>query len=307
MWKDFFYFQRSQRVGILVVLLLIALTLVALLLLPRWFPQSETPEEETFVLEVDSFREGLVSLDSLRAKEWREEYLTRQKLYQSDREQEITCSLFVFNPNTVDSVALRTLGLSSFVTSNILKYRAKGGVFRTPDALARIYGMSEEKYELLQPYIHIPEKSAQVKSDTVQLAVQADSLMLELNSADSTHLVSVRGIGPYYARSIIRFRQAAGGFVRVEQLLDIYGMTEDNYSLIHPHVWVDTSLVQKIKVNTASVARLKSHPCLNFYQALQIYELRRQKGKLRGMDDLQYLSEMDEKSLEIMQYYFNFE
>src|SRR5690606_32267965 len=108
-------------------------------------------------------------------------------------------------------------------------------------------------------------------------------------------------------RSVIRYRQAAGGYVRVEQLLDIYGMTEENYARIIPHIWVDTTLVQKININTASVARLKSHPCLNFYQARQIYELRRQKGKLSGMSDLQYLSEMDEKSLEIMQYYFNFE
>lgn len=307
MWKDFFYFQRSQRVGILVVLLLIVLTFVALLLLPRWFPKSEMPEEETFVLEVDSFREGLVSLDSLQAHQWREEYLMRQRQYQSGRQQEIPCSLFVFNPNTVDSIALRTLGLSSFVTSNIIKYRTKGGVFRTPEAFAHIYGISEEQYNDLQPYIHIPEKSVLVRSDTLLNNVQADSLFLELNSVDSTQLVEIRGIGPYYARSIIQYRLAAGGYVRVEQLLDIYGMTEENYNRILPHLWVDTTLVQRININTASVARLKSHPCLNFYQARQIYELRRQKGKLSGMDELQPLSEMDEKSLEIMQFYFSFD
>lgn len=307
MWKDFFYFQRSQRIGILVLILLIVLTFVALLFLPRWFPKTETSEEDTFVLEVDSFMDGLVSLDSLQAEEWRKERQLRQSRYPSNRQQQTPCSLFVFNPNTIDSAELRALGLSSFVASNVLKYRAKGGVFRTPESLGRIYGMSAEQYNQLRSYILIPESPVAVIRDSVDPTALADTLMLELNSADSSLLVGVRGIGPYYARSIIRYRQSAGGFVNIEQLRDIYGMTDENFTRIKVHVWVDTSLVQKININTASVARLKAHPGLNFYQARQIYELRRQKGKLNSMEDLRNLSEMNEKSLEIMQYYFSFE
>ena len=56
-----------------------------------------------------------------------------------------------FDPNLADSIELSRLGLSKFVVRNILKYRLKGGRFTTPESLARIYGLTEEKFLELKP------------------------------------------------------------------------------------------------------------------------------------------------------------
>lgn len=71
--------------------------------------------------------------------------------------KEIRASLSRFNPNTADSARLVRLGLPSFVAANIVKYRRAGGKFRRQSDLARIYGMSQDDYRRIAPYIDIEE------------------------------------------------------------------------------------------------------------------------------------------------------
>jgi len=132
-------------------------------------------------------------------------------------------------------------------------------------------------------------------------------LVVDLNSADTTLLMQVIGIGRGYARGIVRYRQQTGGFVSVDQLSEIYGMRPENLEKIRPFCKVNTELIHKIKVNVAGVERLKSHPYLNFYQSRAIYELRRRKGKLKNINELKVLPEFNAVSLEKIGPYLSFE
>ena len=84
-------------------------------------------------------------------------------------------------------------------------------------------------------------------------------------------------------------------------------MTTENYQRIAPYCTVDPTFIRKIKVNTASIERLRSHPYLNFYQAKQIYELRRKKVKLTKIQDIEKLSEMNDSVLMKIGPYLSFE
>ena len=119
--------------------------------------------------------------------------------------------------------------------------------------------------------------------------------------------MQVTGIGRGYARGIIRYRQLTGGFISVDQLSEIYGMRQENLEIIRPHCKVNQELVRKIKVNIASVERLKSHPYLNFYQSKAIYELRRKKGKLKNIKELKVLPEFTPESLAKIEPYLSFD
>ena len=93
----------------------------------------------------------------------------------------------------------------------------------------------------------------------------------------------------------------------MDQLGEIYGMNQQNLELIRPFCCVNRDLVRKIRVNIASVERLKSHPYLNFYQSKAIYELRRKKGKLKAVTDLNVLPEFTPESLAKINPYLSFE
>ncbi len=311
MWKDFFYFSKGQRTGIVVLILLILFVVVLNVFLPRIISPNPEPTADVQA-EMLAFRSNLRSLDSLRAITRQQEFESRFRsnyTYRDFADTQTRYSLFPFDPNTADSATFVKLGLKPYVASNILKYRAKGAQFRTAESFSKVYGISAEKFSELEPYISIKSSETALRSDSAkQISVQKqENSVVELNSADTTLLMQVRGVGRFLARGIVRFRTQSGGFVSVEQLRDVYGMREENYLKIKDSFRVNQGLVQKIQVNTASVDKLKNHPYLNFYQAKAIYELRRKVGKLKSVHDLKQIEQLDEQTLVKLTPYLSFD
>jgi len=309
MWKDFFYFTRGQRTGIIVLIVLIMLALVANYSMKYFFPVTEK-DGTAFLAEVETFKKTLVSRDSMlkvnRQRQFEERY-TKYRPYPAYK-KELPYTLFTFDPNTADSSVFVRLGLKPFIASNILKYRKKGGSFKTTADFGKVYGIKPDKLKELETYISIKEiKNIKYDSLFKKRKVFNKELLVDLNSADTTLLMQIAGIGRGYAKGIIRFRQQTGGFVSIDQLGEVYGMRQENLERIRPFCKVNTDLVKKIKVNIASVERLKGHPYLNFYQSRAIYELRRKKGKLKNISDLKVLPEFTPESLSKIEPYLNFE
>ena len=170
MWKNFFYFSKGQRIGIIVLIVLIIIVLIANFALPLLFSREEMPKN-AFLSEVEAFKKTLVWRDSVRQAMWQQKYADRYKQYQNyqnptSAKRELTYSLFTFDPNTVDSVGFTRLGLKSYMASNILKYRNKGGKFRTSADFSKVYGITPDKFKELEPYIAIKELS-KPKVDTI--------------------------------------------------------------------------------------------------------------------------------------------
>lgn len=312
MWKNFFYFSKGQRIGIIVLISLIIIVLIANVALPLFFPREEMPKN-AFLSEVKAFKKTLVSRDSVRQAMWQQKYADRYKQYQhyqdpSSAKHELPYSLFTFDPNTIDSVGFTRLGLKPFMASNIIKYRNKGGKFRTSADFSKVYGITPDKFKELEPYIAIKE-AYKLKVDTIVAPKKAfkQDVIVDLNSADTTLLMQVKGIGRGYAKGIVRFRKETGGFASVDQLHELYGMRPENFDRIRPFCTVNTALIQRIKVNTANVERLNAHLYINFYQAKALFELRRSKGKLKEMSDLKILQEFSSEDLNKLKPYLSFE
>jgi len=310
MWKDWLYFSRGQRVGIIVLITLVLVAVALNFALPLFFTSDDDANDD-FISEAIAFQASLQSLDSIRQierqRQYEERYANQYPRYErrTNRKDE-SYTLFTFDPNKADSVTFSKLGLRPHIISSIINYRKKGGVFRTNADFSKIYSITSEKFAELEPYIAI-----EITENTPQnnIIIQKDSVVIfvELNSADTTELMQIRGIGRGYARGIVRFRNETGGFVSVEQLQEIYGMRPENYKRIRPFCTIDTSLVQKIKINTASVDRLNRHPYLNFQQSKAIYDLRRKKGRLETIDELNILKDLPPETLLKMRPYFSFE
>ena len=65
---------------------------------------------------------------------------------------------FAFDPNTVDYDDLLRLGFSKSQAVQLLRYRAAGKVFRLPEELATLYGMSDSLFRRLRPWVTISEE-----------------------------------------------------------------------------------------------------------------------------------------------------
>lgn len=137
----------------------------------------------------------------------------------------------------------------------------------------------------------------------------APVLRIELNTADTLLLTELRGIGPGYARRIVGYRERLGGFHRPEQLLEVYGFTDELYAKIEASVWVDPVHVTPIRVNHLGIAQLKRHPYISYYEAKSLYETRmlRPDHCLHGWSDLDGAPDLDAAFRERLEPYLSFE
>ena len=165
-----------------------------------------------------------------------------------------TYASFVFDPNTVTMEDLQRLGLSERQAATIENYRAKGGRFRSKADFQKMYVVSDTLFARLEPFIDIPK--------------------LELNTADSTALVTLRGIGPYYARKILAYRDRLGGFYDKAQLLEIEGIDSERYEGLADAVTVDPAKIRPLDLWHASDSLLAQHPYLGAKGARSVIRYR---------------------------------
>lgn len=113
-------------------------------------------------------------------------------------------------------------------------------------------------------------------------------LMIELNSADTTELMQLRGIGSVLSKRIVKFRDKMGGFYSKEQLAEVYGLSEETLAVIMPHVWADSAKIKPLKVNDLGISELKAHPYISYYMARALKDLQASSptGRLSSFDEI---------------------
>lgn len=92
-------------------------------------------------------------------------------------------------------------------------------------------------------------------------------VFIDLNEADSIALVSVKGIGPYFAKKILQYRSALGSYALPEQLMEINGITPEKFEFLKPQVFVHPAGVKKFALTMQNYEFLKKHPYIGAYAA----------------------------------------
>jgi competence protein ComEA len=219
-------------------------------------------------------------------------------------------SLFYFDPNVASIAQLQELGMPKFIAERIIKYRSKGGQFRKKEDLQRIYGLQPALYDRLEPYINIPEKqsiaaTATVTSATLSTPTNAAPAPVtipkkiapttfDINTADTTQLIRLKGIGSKLAARIVKFRDGLGGFSSTAQYTEVFGLDSLALSELNRFAQVK-STVKKININTASPEELDRHPYLSKRQAEIIVRYREQHGAYKTAQELLNIKILDEK------------
>lgn len=296
--KEFFYLNRNDR---RVIYVLAAVALVAALL-ALWLGGGG---ETSPLTAADSL--SIVKKDTVVKY-----YGKRDVGGYAVEERKI--ELFDFDPNTADSTQLLRLGLSPGQVRCIYKYRARHGKYSKPTDFARVPGLTVGEYRALAPHIkisadYLPAASViatepmEIRHDTTRyIPKMRQGEHLALNSADTTALKRVPGVGSYFARQIVKLRDRLGGFVNKSQLLEIEQFPQQAL----PYFEVDAGKVHKLNVNRLTLPQLRSHPYINFYQARAIFDFRRLHRDLDGMSDLRLMKEFSEADLQRLEPYLEF-
>ncbi|HAR39107.1 MAG: hypothetical protein A2W86_05940 [Bacteroidetes bacterium GWD2_45_23] len=128
---------------------------------------------------------------------------------------------------------------------------------------------------------------------------------ISLNETDTTQWKKIPGIGSSYASRIVKYRELLGGYVRPEQLLEVYGMDNERYGRIVPYIEIDIH-IKRLKINELEFRELLRHPYLNYKQVQAIVSLRRRKGDIVSIAELSMLDEFTKDDIDRLAPYLEF-
>jgi competence ComEA-like helix-hairpin-helix protein len=272
--RDYFTFTRNERIGLIILLLLVLLTLLANQLVFYFEKPGKVDQEK--------FRQLLAMLEEKQA----------------DEKIRFRGTLFYFDPNSIDSIGLDSLLLPIYVKKNLLAYRSKGGRFYADGDFRKIYGMNDSIFDAIRPYLQIEEQKQGGYTSGIARKEPAGSLQrprkeaaaeviirpIEINTATGDELEVLYGIGEVFSSRIVKYRQLLGGFSTLEQLHEVYGLKPETIENILPYLKLDTAQVEQINVNFAQPGELAKHPYISWDMANAIVDFRSGNG---FMNDLQ--------------------
>lgn len=289
-WKDFvkeyLTFGFRDRLAILLLTFLVIL----IFWLPDLFPRKSSPvltaSDSAWVRDAGPNR-------SVAKGGQAEEEDRSNGYYPAERPARPRGSLFYFDPNTLTPADWARLGLREKTIGTIRNYLAKGGRFRKPEDLSRIYGLFPDEYERIAPYIRIsaaPDSFARKDSGKKKITYNPPRYTaIDINTADTAAFISLPGIGPSLARRILLFREKLGGFYKPEQVAETYGLPDSTFRFIRPYLMLETVLFRKIPLNSGSLDLLKSHPYIRYTLARAITAYRDQHGPFKSLEDLKQI------------------
>jgi len=288
--RDYFVFTRKERIGLLIVILVI---------IGIWiFPKLSRPSAPQTIPPDTSWIHAAEKLMNL-SDDSGDQPDTNDLAYMRPLSQlplESKGQLFDFDPNTLSTDGWKKLGIREKTISTIQNYLKKGGYFSEAEDLKKIYGVRPDDYLRLKPYIRITstktespaDKQSEFKKET--FATKPRLVVVDINTADTAAFIALPGIGSKLALRIVNFRDKLGGFYSVDQIAETYGLPDSAFLKIKPFLKVETSIVKKLNINTATKEEMKSHPYLKWNLANAIVEYRNQHGAFSSVEDLKRIS-----------------
>ncbi|MBL7731721.1 MAG: helix-hairpin-helix domain-containing protein [Chitinophagaceae bacterium] len=311
--REYFTFSRKERVGVIVILLLIT----GVFFLPkasRLFTSASKPVSDTaWMNRVARLEEKPVPGENSQPQRPSRHYSDDN--YGNYREASAAGGeLFYFDPNTLTDDDWKRLGLREKTAKTILNYVSKGGRFRKPEDLKRIYGLFPDEYERLAPYIRIAGNEEKditsypypPKTTATEPPAQPRYAVVEINTADTTAFISLPGIGSKLASRIINFRDKLGGFYAVEQVKETYGLPDSTFQKIKQYLKAEPSQIRKININTATAEELKTHPYIRWQLAKTIIAYRNEHGHFYQPGDLKKVITVTDEIFKKIEPYLEF-
>ena len=193
-------------------------------------------------------------------------------------------SLFVFNPNTLNDHGWLVFGLSEGKLKVLRNYQKSGGYFKQKEDLKRCYAFGDDFYNKIKNYVSIPKiKKPQNNKQPITNSQQ----LIELNQADSLQLISIKGIGPFYSKQILKYRKQLGGFLNYNQFSEIWGLDKLDVENLQKQTIIDTFYIRKININLATIETFRKHPYINYKEAKMIVNFKNQHGDFSSVKDIQ--------------------
>lgn len=285
--KSYFQFSKAQRSGIFMMLSICVSLQLAYYFIE--FSSEETPSNE--------------------AQEW----LSLQSQIDSIKQiqQEARSKIFPFNPNFISDFKGYKLGMSVAEIDRLLSYRKTNQYVNSASEFQQVTKVSDSLLRTIAPYFKFPDWVTRKKEfqlySKIPFYKKEKIIVLDINEAKTEDLINVYGIGEGLSARILKEKEKFGGFVSMEQMKDIWGLSSEVIENLNKHFKVSgLTKVRKIPINDASVKELSQFPYFRFVLAKSIVTYRSMNGDIKNAKDLLKINGFPVEKVNIIALYLDF-
>lgn len=293
---DYLTFTRRDRIAIIVILVLIT----AVFFLPK---AVTTTKQKVQIQQPDTawiaaMKRLEIRMDDNERNPGAADYDDNNS-FQYDRRSGhnnagLKGELFYFDPNSLSVEGWKKLGFREKIINTIRNYLSKGGKFKKPEDLKKIYGLFPDEYERIAAYIRIADNNIPAHQEQEFRPISNNNssnnkpgyAVIDINIADTTALIALPGIGSKLAARIVNFRDKLGGFYSINQVAETYGLPDSTFQKIRQYLKLETNALRKININSATVDELKAHPYIRYSLANPIVAYRNEHGPFYKTEEL---------------------
>lgn len=273
-FKSHFWYHKSQRNGIFILILLIVIFQFIIVFVDFYSEEKvniDTPKVIAFHHQIDSLRK--INLENKRLK------------------------IFPFNPNYITDYKGAQLGMSLVEIDKLLAFRKTGKFINSRKEFQKVTTISDALLNSISPYFKFPNWVVE-RNQNMQLSTSRDTRLFaekskyiltstDINLAVKEDLKTINGIGEKLSERIIKYRSKLQGFSKLNQLYEVWGLdTEVVGKLLLVFKVINLPNIKKINVNTVSFRELLKNPYLDYELCKKIFEYKDEVAELQDISEL---------------------
>ena len=288
--KDYFKFSREQRTGIFLLLTSIIVLQMIYLLVDFSVKEKYFPDQQKWL--------SLQTEIDLLKKNRKNDYSTP----------------YSFNPNFITDFKGYKLGMSVQEIDRLLAFRKENKFMNSSKEFQNVTKVSDSLLAVISPYFKFPDwvtNKKQLKNDknfsSSSFIAKEKTIKIDINEATKEDLIKIYGIGEAISVRILKQRESLGGFVSMEQMEDVWGLSPEVIKNLNAHFKVSKipNLV-KIDINNVSLKVLSQFFYFRYALAKEIVTYRSMNGNIRNVEDLTKIKDFPIEKANIIALYLEF-
>lgn len=264
-WREYFAYSKKERRGLLLLFIIWLLLLIYQLFRYQEFGAVFNPNAHQI-----SYSSEVRKYDSISYAVQSKNTLNKAKIFPK-----------YFNYSNQQD--FENLGINKKQILKLVELQKNGLKIYTLDDLLQCKEIDSATRKILAEHLSFfPEKKYFRPNEMKSI----DNIILDINTADTLQLDQVRGISKGLAKRIVNYRERLGGYIKKEQLQEIWGMDSLSYTSLVSKTRVISSNIKPININTADINTLGKHPYIGYALAKIIVNYRTQHGPYQKVEDL---------------------
>ena len=287
----YFKFTNQQRIGIFFLFVIIVVLQILYFFIDFSIEEKNFSEKQKWM--------GLQStVDSL-------------KILKRDEKPK----MYPFNPNFISDYKGYKLGLSVQEIDRLFAFRKQNKYVNSAIEFQNVTKISDSLLNVISPYFKFPNwvKNKESSNNYTKEYIEKKNpkkekiVILDINQATQKDLMKIYGIGEALSIRILKQKESLGGFVSMEQMSDVWGLSPEVVSELNLHFKVSVlPKFKKIPINDASLKELSQFPYFRYALAKQIVTYRSMNGNIDNIEDLSKIKDFPIEKAKIISLYLEF-